>query len=271
MDIQVRYQNELTTYYGVQSYDDLLQEIEKKYPFLRNIDLSYQDEEGDTIQVSNTSDILAIIDFTKVIIQMEAQINQIKVQEYEKAKKVEELKQKRLEEQRRKKQEELQKEMNKLQEASQEKLQIEQQFIEQAVDLNNLLLQLNQFKTQPLPEFKKVFYDSDVFDQIREKEQELLVLEDKKGFDTKLKAIQKDIQETFEKLFARRTVQHQENYQKWLENKHKIHIVNQQIASLENEKQGKLQKQDDKLKKLQESVAKMKAELNIPQQNDDQF
>ncbi|CAK65197.1 unnamed protein product (macronuclear) [Paramecium tetraurelia] len=271
MDIQVRYQNEQTTYNGVQSFDDLLQEIEKKYPLLTNFELSYQDEEGDTIQVSNTSDIIAITDLHKVIIQMEAQINQNKVQELEKAKKVEELRQKRLEEQKRKKLEELQKEMNKLQELSQEKLQTEQQYREQADQLNHLLIQLSQFQNQPLAEFKKVFYDSDIFDQIREKEQELLVLEDKKGFDTKLKAIQKDVQETFEKLFSKRTVQHQENYQKWLENKHKIQIVNQQIAQKEIEKQGKLQKLDDKLKKVQESVAKMKAELNVPQQIDDLF
>ncbi|CAD8108243.1 unnamed protein product [Paramecium primaurelia] len=271
MDIQVRYQNEQITFIGVQSYEDLQQEIQQRYPLLTNIELSYQDEEGDTIQVSNTSDIIAITDFTKVILQMDAQIDQQKIQELERAKKVEELKQKRLEEQRKKKMEEIQKEMDKIQEINSEKAFIEEQFKQKSEDLRIRCEELQQYQNQPLPDFKQVFYDSNFLDLIRQKESELLVLVDQKGFDTQLKANQKNFQETFEKLFARRTIQHQENYSRWLDNKHKINDINQQIKQVENERLGKLQKLDEKLKRLQENLIKIKADLNMPQQNDDQF
>ncbi|CAD8127316.1 unnamed protein product [Paramecium sonneborni] len=271
MDIQVKYENEQTTFIGVQSYEDLLQEIQQKYPVLMNIELCYLDEEGDTIQVSNTSDIIAITDFSRVILQMEAQIDQQKVQELERARKIEELKQKRLEEQRRKKLEEIQKEMNKIQELNQEKFFIENQIGHQIEELRNRQEQMRDFKVQPLADFQQVFYESNLFDLVREKESELLLLEEKKGFDTQLKTIQKEVQDAFEKLFTRRALQHQENYAKYLDNKQKMNNINQQIQQLNNERQDKLLKLDERLNRLKENVSKMRAELNLPQENNDKF
>ncbi|CAD8212698.1 unnamed protein product [Paramecium pentaurelia] len=278
MDIQIRYQNEQITFEGVQSYEDLQQEIQLKYPLLKNIELSYQDEENDIIQVSNTSDIIAITDISKVILQMEAQIDQLKVQELERTIKVQEFKQKLIEEQRTNKIEVILlnhlgniKEMKKIQEIIHEKGIIAHQFNQHIQQLKNYQQQLKDFQRKPLSDFKTIFYNSNLFDQIREKESNLLLSEDKKGFKTQLQSIQKEIQDAFEKLFTQRILEHQELYANRLENKCKINMINQEIQMVEHKKQEILQDLDQKQRSLEDNVIRNNAELNLFQQNDDQF
>ncbi|CAD8106278.1 unnamed protein product [Paramecium primaurelia] len=273
MDIQIRYQNEQITFEGVQSYEDLQQEIQLKYPLLKNIELSYQDEENDIIQVSNTSDIIAITDISKVILQMEAQIDQLKIQELERTIKVEEFNQKLIEEQRTNKIEEIQKEMKKIQEIIHEKGLIAHQFNQQIQQLKNYQQQLKDFQSKPLSDFKTIFYNSNLFDQIREKESNLLILE----LDLLMlyiigqKRIQNIIIDEFEKLFTQRILEHQELYANRLENKCKINRINQEIQMVEYQKQEILQDLDYKQRRLEDNVIRNNAELNLLQQNDDQF
>ncbi|CAD8127318.1 unnamed protein product [Paramecium sonneborni] len=47
--------------------------------------------------------------------------------------------------------------------------------------------------------------------------------------------------------------------------------INQQIQQLNNERQDKLLKLDERLNRLKENVSKMRAELNLPQENNDKF
>ena len=46
---------------SISSYEEFIEEVKKLEPYSSEIAVSYVDEEGDEIQVSNSSDLVAIV------------------------------------------------------------------------------------------------------------------------------------------------------------------------------------------------------------------
>ncbi|CAK66330.1 unnamed protein product (macronuclear) [Paramecium tetraurelia] len=269
MDIQLRYQNDQTVFNGVESYDDLQQEIQLKYPLLINIELTYQDEEGDVIQVSNTSDIIAITDLSKVILQMDAQIDYVKLGELERLEREEDQRQRLLQDRRNLLQYEIKKEMENYEIFNLEKSANESKYNEEIEELMDRCKKLKDTEREPIIDFKIIFQNSNILGLIREKESNLLLMEDKTGFDTKLQSIQREVDDAFGNLLQQRILDHQAKHNNWIEKKCQINKIYQELQILETEKQEQLERLDMILKRSQENMAKMKAQLNQPPSNDD--
>ncbi|CAD8116316.1 unnamed protein product [Paramecium sonneborni] len=263
MDIQIEYEGKTDTYYGVSSYEELIQEILQKYSIITDIDLSYQDEEGDTIQVSNTSDLYAINDFQQVLIQMHATIDQEKLLNLEKEKKKQEVRQKKIKEQQQKKQQAIENELQTLAKLQQEFAQNQQQDEYELEQLIQEQLKLESYKPDPLPDFEIALNEANLFDRIKEKEEQLLYLDDKKGFETQLKTIQKEIHDIFHSIYEERKNQYQENYKRWnqtkqslVKNGEQIEKKRQKIKKQKDSFEVKLQNHQEKLQKLQHGLEK---------------
>ncbi|CAD8182168.1 unnamed protein product [Paramecium octaurelia] len=271
MDIQLRYQNDYTVFKGVKSYGDLVNEIQLKYPLLMDIELTYQDEEGDLIQVSNTSDINAITDLSKVILQMDAQIDYVKLGELERLEREEECKQRMLQDRRNLLQYEIKKEMENYEILSLEKSEFESKCNEEIEELMDRCKKLRDTQREPIIDFKIIFNSSNILGLIREKESNLLLMEDKTGFDTQLQSIQRDVYDAFGQLLFERMLDHQAKHKNWLEKQCQINKINQELQIFEIKKQEKIYSFDRILQRSLENVEKMKAQLNQPLRNDDYY
>ncbi|CAD8118906.1 unnamed protein product [Paramecium sonneborni] len=264
MDIQIQYQGNISKYYGITTYENLIQEILQIYQTITDIELSYQDEEGDTIQVSNTSDLYAINDFQQVIIEMNARVDEEQQKNSEKEKKKQEMKQKKFLEQKQKKQHAIENEqliLSKMEQEFTQNLEQKQQELEILVQEQ---LRLEQYKTDPLPVFELALNESNLFDRIKEKEDQLLYIDDKKGFQTQLKTIQKEIHEIFHQIYEERKNQHLQNYKKWnqtkqslIKNGEKIEKKRQKIKKYQDSCTEKLQNHRDKLQRLLVELEKL--------------
>ncbi|CAD8205695.1 unnamed protein product [Paramecium pentaurelia] len=261
MDIQISYNGEISKYYGISSYEELIQEILQKYQTIADVELSYQDEEGDVIQVSNTSDLYAISDFQQIIIEMKARQDEQKLKELEKEKKKQEIRQKKLKEQQLKKQNAIDTEEQLISKLEQEFAQNQEQKQNELKSLIEEQQRLENYKPDPLPDFEVALNEAKLFDRIKQKEDQLLYIEDKKGFETQLRTVQKEIHEIFHQIYEERKNQHSENYKKWNQTKQSLGKIGHQIEQKQQEIKKYQDSCADKLQNHREKLQKLKGEL----------
>ncbi|CAK61119.1 unnamed protein product (macronuclear) [Paramecium tetraurelia] len=262
MDFQIQYNGETSIYNTISTYEELIQEILQKYQTIQEIELSYQDEEGDIIQVSNTSDLYAINEPDKITIQMKARQDEQKQQELEKEKKRQEIKLKKIKEQQQKKQNAIDNEeltIANLEKEIASKLKENQ---DEILYLKSEQQRLEHYKPDPLPDFEVSLNEARLFDRIKEKEDQLLYIEDKKGFETQLRTVQKEIHDIFHQIYEERKNQHSENYKKWNQTKQSLAKVGHQIELKEQEAKKYSETSCSKLQNHREKLQKLRGELD---------
>ncbi|CAD8199340.1 unnamed protein product [Paramecium octaurelia] len=260
MDFQIQYNGETTNYNGISSFEELIKDIEQKYQTIKDIELSYQDEEGDIIQVSNTSDLIAING--PQLIQMKATKDEQKQQELEKEKKRQEIKLKKMKEQQQKKLNAIINEENTIATLEDEIAKKLKDNEDEIYHLKQVQQQLEHYKPDPLPDFEVSLNEARLFDRIKEKEDQLLYIEDKKGFETQLRTVQKEIHDIFHQIYEERKNQHSENYKKWNQTKQSLAKIGHQIEQKEQEAKKYSETSINKLQNHREKLQKLKGELD---------